>query len=240
MNDERGKGTTRVCFFEKDGLLVRKFTTPKINYGKSLNQIVVPRKLRNKIMEVAHESMMGGYMGTKKTKDKILQAFYWPGMNGDIRRFCRSCDICQRTIQKGRVPIAPLERMPLVDVPFKKVAVDLIGPILPASGRGHRYILTLVDYATRYPEAVPLKGISTEEVAEAMVDMYSRLGIPEEVLSDMGTQFISECMQEVERPLRIRHLSTTPYHPMCNGLVERFNGTLKRMLRRLCSDQPAQ
>ena len=130
--------------------------------------------------------------------------------------------------------------MPLVDQPFKRVAVDLIGPIHPPSEEGHRYILTLVNYATRYPEAIPLKKVSSETVAEALVNMYSRLGIPEEVLSDMGTQFVSECMQEVSRLLSIRQLSTTPYHPICNGLVENFNGTLKSMLRRLCSKQPRQ
>ena len=68
-------------------------------------------------------------------------------------------------------------------VPFKRTAVDLIGPIDPPSEAGHRYILTLVDYATRYLEAVPLKRIGAETVAEALVDIYSRLGIPEEVLS---------------------------------------------------------
>ena len=118
--------------------------------------------------------------------------------------------------------------------------MDLVGPILPPSEMGHRYILTLVDYATRYPEAVPLKNIETETVAEALMDMYSRLGIPEEVLSDLGTQFVSKCMDEVSRLLSIIRLTTTPYHPICNGLVERFNGTLKKMLRRLCNKQPCQ
>ena len=118
--------------------------------------------------------------------------------------------------------------------------VCLVGPIHPLSEKGHRYIFTLVDYATRYPEAIPLKSISTEAVAEALVDIYSRLGVPEEVLSDMGTLFVSECMKEVSRLLRIRQLTTTPYPPMCNGLVEKFNGTLKTMLQRLCTEQPKQ
>ena len=80
--------------------------------------------------------------------------------------------------------------MPLIDMSFRRVAVDLGEPISPPSEKGHRYILTLVDYATRYPEAVPLKNIETETVAEALLDMYSRLGIPEEVLSNLGTQFV--------------------------------------------------
>ena len=98
----------------------------------------------------------------------------------------------------------------------------------------------MVDYATRYPEAVPLKNIETETVAEALLDMYSRLVIPKEVLSDLGTQFVSKCMEEVSRLLSIKRLTTTPYHPICNGLVERFNGTLKKILRRLCIEQPRQ
>ncbi|RUS68513.1 hypothetical protein EGW08_023725 [Elysia chlorotica] len=133
-----------------------------------------------------------------------------------------------------------MENIPVVDVPFKRVAVDLIGPIEPASEAGHRYILTLVDYATRYPEAVPLRRIDTETVAEALVDIYSRLGVPEEILSDQGTQFISDCMREVCRLLGVTQSTTTPYHPMCNGLVEKFNGTLKKMLKRLCNEKPKQ
>ena len=72
--------------------------------------------------------------------------------------------------------------------------------------------------------------------------MYSRVGVglPEKVLSDLGTKFTSDCMKEVSRLLSIRRLTTSPYHPACNGLVEKFNGTLKRMLRRLCHEQPRQ
>ena len=65
-------------------------------------------------------------------------------------------------------------------------------------------------------------------------------GIPEEVLTDQGTQFMSECMQEVSRLLSIKSLTSTPYHTICNGLVERWNGTLKSMLKRLCQEKQKQ
>ena len=77
-------------------------------------------------------------------------------------------------------------------------------------------------------------------MAEAFLDMYSPLGVPEKVLSDLGTQFVLKCMEEVSRLLSIKRLTTTPYHPICNGLVERFDGILKKMLRRLCNEQPRQ
>src|SRR5678815_4170171 len=126
---------------------------------------------------------MGGHLGIKKTTDKVLSEFYWPGMNEDISRFCHSCDICQKTVPKGKIVKTPLTKVPLIGTPFKRVAVDLVGPIVPSSQDGYKYILTLVDYATRYPEAVPFKNIDTETVAEALVDLYSRLGVPDEILT---------------------------------------------------------
>ena len=72
------------------------------------------------------------------------------------------------------------------------------------------------------------------------MDIYSQVGIPQEILGDMGTQFMSDCMKEVSRLLGTRQLTTSPYHPTCKGLVEKFNGTLKMMLKRLCAEQPRQ
>lgn len=66
------------------------------------------------------------------------------------------------------------------------MAVDLVSLTQPATGKGNRYILTVVDFATRYPEAVALKGIETEMVAEALVDIFCRTGVPKEMLTDMG------------------------------------------------------
>ncbi|KAK7100281.1 hypothetical protein V1264_023261 [Littorina saxatilis] len=237
---EMTKGEGTVQFEVKAKILYRVFQHPRVNGGKPLRQVLVPQPLRRQVMEVAHDSIMGGHLGVKKTSDRIQAAFYWPGLHADVTRFCRSYDICQKTIPQGRVPKVPLQKMPLIDRPFKRVAIDLIGEIKPPSEAGHRWVLTLVDYATRYPEAVPLKKIDTETVAEALVDIFSRIGVPEEILTDLGTQFVSECMEEVNRLLSIRHLTTTPYHPMCNGLVEKFNATLKSTLKKLCSEQPRQ
>ena len=164
--------------------------------------------------------------------------FYWPGITSDIKRFCRSCDICQRTVPKRQQIRAPLGKMPVIDIPFRRVAVDIVGPLVPITDKGNRYILTLVDYATRYPEAVALPSIETERVAEALVEVFCRVGFPREILTDRGAQFSSGVMAEMSRLISVKQLMTTPYHPMCNGLVERFNGTLKLMLKRLCAERP--
>ena len=99
---------------------------------------------------------MVGHLAIKRTMQKVLSEFYWPGINSDIKRFCQSYDICQRTIPKGKIVKAPSCKMPRIEVPFRRVATDLIGPLKPVTYNKNRYILTLVDYATRYPEAVPV------------------------------------------------------------------------------------
>jgi len=78
------------------------------------------------------------------------------------------------------------------------------------------------------------KSVEAETVAEALVTMFTRVGIPEEVLRDKGSQFMSGVMKEVSRLLSTSQLHTMVYHPMCNGLVEHFNGTLKAMLKKTC------
>ena len=105
------KGQAEISFEEKCGVLYRLYKHPYVNGGKLLKQVMVPEKLRRPIMEVAHGSIMGGHMGIKKTTDKIQSAFYWPGIQGDVTRFCESCDVCQKTVSKGSVPKVPLEKI---------------------------------------------------------------------------------------------------------------------------------
>ena len=128
--------------------------------------------------------------------------------------------------------------MPLMEEPFKRVAVDLVGPVSPVSEKGNRYILTVVDFAISYPEAVALPKIETECVAEVLLEVFSRVGFPKEMLSDRGTQFTSDMMKEVSRLVSTKQLFTTPYNPRCNGLCEKINGVLKSMLKKMCQERP--
>ena len=226
-------------FYYKDGLLFRRFHSPNVEHDTVFQQVVVPKSLRNQVMRLAHETLLGGHQGAKKTTDKILTNFFWPGITSDVTRYCQSCDVCQRTLPKGKVTKVPLGTMPLIEVPFQRIAVDIVGPIHPMTERRNRYILTIVDYATRYPEAIPLPSIEAERVAEALVSVFTRVGIPREMLTDQGSQFTSEVMKHVSKLLSIKQVTTSPYHPIANGLVERFNGSMKQMLKRMCAERPS-
>ena len=234
MTVSRGIHRGETKFIMKKGLIYWQFTLR----GKTTPQLVVPSSLTDRVMTLAHESFMAGHLGIRKTIDRVVAVFFWPGVCRDVTRFCKSCDICQRTIQKGRVAKVPLGRLPLIDTPFKRVAVDIVGPIEPRSNNRSRYILTMMDYATRYPEAIALPSIETERVAEALVEMFSRVGIPDEILTNCRSQFTSEIMKEVARLLSLQQLTTSAFHAQCNGLVERSHATLKQMLQRMCAERP--
>ena len=225
-----------VSFELKRGLLHRVY---RLTTGVETKQLVVPESLCKGALGLAHESVMAGHLGVSKTLDRLLTQFWWPSIGADVIRFVRSCDACQKTTPKGRVGKAPLQKMPIIREPFRRVGIDLVGPITPPSSSGNRYILCVIDYATRYPEAVALPGISTEQVAEALCTVLSRVGVPREILSDQGSQFVSNVMREVYRLLSIRHTVSSPYHPQTNGLVEKFNGMLKAMIKKLCLERPA-
>jgi len=119
-----------------------------------------------------------------------------------------------------------------------RIAMDIVGP-LPRSRSGNRYILVLCDYRTRYPEAVPLRNIDAEHVAEKLVKVFARMGIPSEILTDQGTNFMSRLLSEVYNLLLVimKAIQTSPYHPQMDGLVERFNQTLKAMLRKVADHE---
>ncbi|XP_024136818.1 uncharacterized protein LOC112151925 [Oryzias melastigma] len=130
---------------------------------------------------------------------------------------------------------ALLHPLPVISTPFRRIAMDIVGP-LPKSSSGHEYILVVCDYATRFPEAFPLRTITTPAVMRALIQLFSRVGIPDEILTDQGTNFTSRLMKLFQKQLGITAIKTTPYHPQTNGMVERFNQTLKRMLQKFVSD----
>ena len=118
--------------------------------------------------------------------------------------------------------------------PFQTVAVDLVGP-LPKAKRGVTHILTFVCMATRWPEAVALRSSTAEEVAEGLVGIFFKTGIPQ-VLSDRGTVFVSALGKKLFEVLGIDSVTTAPYRPQGNGCVERLHGTLKPMLAKAVSE----
>ncbi|PIK35780.1 hypothetical protein BSL78_27400 [Apostichopus japonicus] len=99
------------------------------------------------------------------------------------------------------------------------------------------YLLTIVDYAARYPEAIPLSNIRAETVVDALIQVFARIGLPREIVHDQGTNFMSKVMKSICSRLHITQIATSARHQQTNGMTERFHGTLKNMMRSLTEDQ---
>jgi len=224
-------------YFLKSGLMYKRYVRPRGFQEEESNLLIVPESLRDQVLVTAHSSILGAHMGYTKTLEKVQSCFYWPGITTDIKRYCQSCHICQITCSKGAVRKAPMQISKLSDYPFQNIAIDLVGELIPASKRGHKYILTIICLATRYPYAVPLKKIDENSVWNAMESFFMNLGYPDSLLSDNGSQFTSKLFEERLRALNIKHIRSTPYHAMSNGCIERFHSSLKKCLKRLCDEK---
>ncbi|XP_039525008.1 uncharacterized protein LOC120477466 [Pimephales promelas] len=197
-------------------------------------QLVVPQTQRREVLELGHSIPWAGHLGFMKTLMRIAKRFYWPRMYSDVKEFCKTCPECQLAV--GHTPAhAPLIPLPVVDVPFERIGVDIVGP-LERSQAGNRFILVICDYATRYPEAYPLREVTAKQISTALLRLFSQVGIPREVLTDQGPNFMSHTLHQVYQLLGIKRVRTTPYHPQTDGLVERFNQTLKAMLKKFVSE----
>ncbi len=141
---------------------------------------------------------------------------------------CNTCTTCQKTSAVPQRSRAPLQPLPVISEPFRRIAMDIVGP-LEKSSAGHRYIFVISDYATQYPKAFPLRTITTPKIVHSLVQLFSRVRIPEEILTDQGTNFTSRLMGQLNRQLGITAIRTSPYHPQTDGLVERFNQTPLRI-----------
>ena len=104
-------------------------------------------------------------------------------------KWCRTCEQCQKhsAVKNLRAPLVPL---PVIKEPFTRIAMDIGGP-LPQRSTGNKHILVVCNYATRYLEPIPMKTVDAEHVAEELVTMFTRVGVPTEILMDQGTNFMS-------------------------------------------------
>jgi len=141
----------------------------------------------------------------------------------DVGNHCRSCSTCQWVTKATprKTPIVPKE---VLTVPFEQVCVDLVGP-LPKSKRGHKFLLTYIDFASRWPEAVPLRSTTAKSIIGALTSIFTRTGFPRVLISDNGPQFIGKGMRDFCFKFGIAKIESAPYRPQSNGIVESLHGT---------------
>lgn len=182
----------------------------------------VPVSLRRVVFDKLHGI---SHPGIRATRRMISRRYFWPGMSKEINVWARDCISCQKS-KVGRHTRSEVTKMDIPRGRFEHVHMDIVGPLPPS--RNHRYILTIIDRYTRWPEAYPLRDISAETVAWTFFSNYvSRFGVPVMITTDKGTQFTSKIFVELTKLLGSHRITTSAYHPQANGMVERFHRQLK-------------
>ena len=172
-----------------------------------------------------------GHEGAEKTTRRIMQSYYWPGIWHDVKMWVKSCHKCQLFRPKPQAKntedhITPVER------PFTRVGLDIVGP-LPTTKQGNNYIITLVDYFTKWPEAKAIPNIKSEEVIKFLVEVIARHGPPELIITDNGSSFISDITKMMIDLYGSWVHFISPHHPQSNGMIENRNKEIGKMLRLL-------
>lgn len=227
------------CFYYQDDILMRVYKPTKLPDDATwaeVHQVVLPSNLRTPVMEIAHEAF-SGHLGITKTCERILYEFFWPGLRRDVASFVNTCHTCQMVGKPNQgIPPYPLQPIEVPSEPFSKIIIDVVGP-LPKTKRGNLYILTILDPTTRYPEAFPLKNITSKTIVTKLNTMFTTFGIPHEIQSDQGSNFTSDLFKAVLKELGITQTLSTAYHPQSQGALERCHQTLKSMLRKFCYER---
>ena len=209
----------------KDNLLFKK----NKNNSRQLYRVIMKSELAT-VLYMMHNDPTSGHLGIDATFNKIRSRYYWTQFYEDIKKYVESCDACQR---RGR-PQRNNELYPIpVNSPFYQIGIDIVGP-LPRTQRGKKYIVTAMDYLTKWPEARALTEATAEKVAEFIYEQFiCQHGCPQIILTDRGTHFNNNLVNRLLEKFQIKHLLSTPYHPQTNGLVERFNRTLCESLAKM-------
>ena len=214
------------CFFV-DNILWRKLYRHNMP-PKSV--LVLPKSLVPQLLAETHGNILTGHEGTTKTKERLLQSYFWPAMDKDILQLVAGCKTCQarRTDDKPKPHL--LQPLPQCTAMNQRVHFDLFGP-LKVSQHGKKFVLCITDAFTKYAEMIAIDNKEAETVAKQIFEKWiCRFGTPLEFVSDNGREFCNNFAKELYKLLQIKHTTTTPYWPQCNSQAEVANKTIQKYL----------
>ena len=183
-------------------------------------RIVIPEKLRQRVLRLAHE----GHQGIVKMKERLRSKVWWPGVDKEAERKCRECYGCQLVTKETIIPPVKTTRLP--ERPWQDLALDLLGP-LPTG----EHLLVLVDYFSRWVEVDIIYSTTSEVIIKCLDKQFCRYGVPRALRTDNGANLVSTEMDGYLTEMGIKRRLTTPLWPRANGEVERQNRSLLKAMR---------
>lgn len=199
-------------------------------------RVYVPHDLRVQVLKHFHGTQLHGHYGVSRTTDRIAARFWWPALRAQVQHHINACVCCAvekvpRPQRQGKLGKYQVSRRGEI------VAVDILS-ITPASSNGCTKVLVIADALTRLCWAVALPDEKAATVADALYkEWICRFGPPEHLLSDRGKTFTGEVITRLCKRLGVKKISTSPYHPQCDGMIERLNRTLLKDIRAYVSPE---
>ena len=228
---------------DEEGILMKKVKIDKrlrrsVNENNNfVNVIVLPYKFCEEVLQMGHDDRFSGHLGRLKTYERIRSRYFWPKMKSDIFNYVDSCGLCGR--YKGERNFRFGKRQPMNDYstmqPFDFIVADAVGP-LPETKNKNRYLITITDYFSRWAEAIPVRDLKSSTWIVVLENFICRFGVPIKLLTDQGGNFISDLAKDFYKLLGISKKTSTGYHPETQGLDERINGTLIKILKMYVED----
>ena len=201
------------------------------------------RTLKRKQREMTHKerfdsvhNAIRGHFGVHKTIEALrADGLLWDTATKDVPDFIGKCPTCQkRTTEQGEMQPA-LASTSTFEL-FERVAIDTMGP-LPEDQFGNKYVIVVIDMFSRVLELYPEKDCTAEAAARSLFQWVCRYGIPREVQSDNGSQYVSQTVEQLLQLLQVSKRYTVPYRPQANGIVERSNKEILKHLRAILFDR---
>ena len=211
-----------------DGLLYRLWESP--DGLETWKQLIIPRVYQQGVLHGVHTTPVGSHQGFRRTWEFLRRRFFWFEMGKQLRIYIRTCVDCQK---KKNMNVTPRWPMTVFGVGFRneRVTLDMCGPMKFARVP-FTYLLVVCDVFTKYVVAVPLRGSSAAEIAQAFLDRWANVfGYPYHLHTDQGSNLTGELWRELCRALNIERTRTTAYRPQANGQNERTNKTIISLLR---------
>ena len=182
-------------------------------------RVLVPKKLQGRVLEELHK----GHPGASRMKSLARSYLWWPGLDTELEHLAKSCIPCQEV--KLTPPAAPLHPWVWPSLPWQRIHVDFAGPFL-----GQQFLI-VVDAHSKWPEVIPMASSTTAaRTIEALQLLFASYGVPNQLVSDNGPQFVSKEFAEFMAGNAVKHIRVAPYHPASNGLAERFVQTFKKAM----------
>ena len=195
------------------------------------NRVWVPAKLRERVMREHHDPPIMGHPGTRKTLDLVRRTYSWPGITRHIGDWVKRCVLCARSKPDRSGNNGLLRPLQQAAGPWSSISVDFVTQLPPSNG--YDAIMVVVDRFTKYSIFIPcMTALSTLDTAQLFIDhVFSKFGLPQEIISDRGPQFTSRLWEALLPLLGIRPCRSTAYHPQSDGQTERVNQTMEQYLR---------